>query len=139
VGRLDVTRRSDRLGGIVHVIDDVTVGVVIGDDVNATALDELEQGLTAVPARCLVVDMSRGPTAPTELSRAVAGLIVRAHRRGFSVAVASPGPELVRALADAGVSRAVELVTTVEEALARVRGRLTPLPTIRVLDERQAA
>ena len=44
----------------------------------------------------------------------------------------SPGPEVARAIAATGSNRAVEFVPTVDEALARVRGRLTPIPTIAV-------
>jgi hypothetical protein len=121
---------------IVHVIDDVTVGIAVAGDSTVNDVHDMEHRLAAVRARCLVVDMSRALAAPPELARAVAGLVDRACRRGFSVAIVSPGPEVVRAV---GASRDVELVPTVDEALARVRGRLTPFRTIRLLDERRAA
>jgi hypothetical protein len=121
---------------IVHVIDDVTVGIAVGGDATVSEIHDMELRLAAVRARCLVVDMSRAIAAPPELARAVAGLVDRACRRGFSVAIVSPGPEIVRAV---GANRDVEFVPTVDEALARVRGRLTPIRTIRLLDERRAA
>jgi hypothetical protein len=121
---------------IVHVIDDVTVGIAVGGDATVSEIHDMELRLAAVRARCLVVDMSRAIAAPPELARAVAGLVDRACRRGFSVAIVSPGPEIVRAV---GANRDVEFVPTVDEALARVRGRLTPFRTIRLLDERRAA
>ena len=121
---------------MVHILDDVTVGVVIRGDGAAEAVDDVEQHLEAVRACCLVVDMSGGPVASPELAGAVARLLERARGRGFNVALVSPGPEVVRAI---GPSRDLVFVATVDEALARVRGRLTPIPTIRVLQERQAA
>ena len=124
---------------MVHVIDDITVGIVIPGDCSAARLRAIELHLAAVRARCLVVDMGRGPAAPPELARKVAGLIDRARRRGFSIAIVSPGADVVRAIVAAGASRDVELVPTVDEALARVRGRLTPARTIRVLQDRRAA
>lgn len=84
-------------------------------------------------------DMSSGPCASAELAQAVAWEIQRVQRRGYNVAIASPGPNVVRAIAATDSSRAVELVATIDEALARVRGRLTPRRTIRVLNERHAA
>jgi hypothetical protein len=131
-----VMRRNKRGPDVIHEIDDVTVGIVVAGNATAGEVHDMERRLAAVRARCLVVDMSRGIAAPPELARAVAGLVDRACRRGFSVAIVSPGPEVVRAV---GTSRDVELVPTVDEALARVRGRLTPLRTIRLLDERRAA
>ncbi len=97
-------------------------------------LGDLDQRLAAaaVQARCLIVDMSCGQLASPELARAVARQIERARRRGYSVAIVSPGPEVARAIAAMGSSRAVELMPTVDEALARVRGRLTPRRTITV-------
>jgi hypothetical protein len=121
---------------MVHPIDDVTVGIVVAGDSTTSDVHDIEHRLAAVRARCLVVDMSHGLAAPPELARAVAGLVDRACRRGFSVAIVSPGPEVARAV---GANRDVELVPTVHEALARVRGRLTPPRTIRLLDERRAA
>jgi uroporphyrinogen-III synthase len=85
-----------------------------------------------VRARCLIVDMSCGQLASPELARAVARQIERARHRGYGVAIVSPGPEVARAIAATGSSRAVELMPTVDEALARVRGRLTPRRTITV-------
>jgi hypothetical protein len=125
----------------LHRIDDVTVGLAIPGDCSHDELVDVDERLKAAAgrARCLILDMSRGPAAGPELARAVAWRIELARRRGYSVAIASPGPEVVRAIAAAGSSRAVELVSTVDEALARVRGRLTPARTIRVLEERQAA
>jgi hypothetical protein len=125
-------------GGLdmVHPIDDVTVGIVVAGDSTTSDVHDIEHRLAAVRARCLVVDMSHGLAAPPELARAVAGLVDRACRRGFSVAIVSPGPEVARAV---GANRDVELVPTVHEALARVRGRLTPPRTIRLLDECRAA
>jgi hypothetical protein len=118
----------------LHVIDDITVGVAIPGDTDPDELRELDERLAtaAVRARCLIVDMSYGRPAGPELARAVARQIERAHRRGYSVAIASPGPDVARALAAMGPCRAIELVATVDEALARVRGRLTPIPTISV-------
>jgi hypothetical protein len=133
-----IPRMRRNKGGldIVHVIDEFTVGIAVAGDATASAIQDMELRLAAVRARCLVVDMSRALAAPPELARAVAGLVDRSCRRGFSVAIVSPGPEVVRAL---GPNRVVELVPTVDEALARVRGRLTPVRTIRLLDERRAA
>jgi hypothetical protein len=135
-GTIAPMRRSKGGLDIVHVIDDVTVGIAVGGDSTASDIQDMEQRLAAVRARCLVVDMSYGLAAAPELARAVAGLVDRACRRGFSVAIVSPGPEVVRAV---GRRRDVELVPTVHEALARVRGRLTPARNIRLLDERRAA
>jgi hypothetical protein len=129
-------RRNKGVVDRVHVIDDVTVGIVVPGDCTPSDVHDMEHRLAAVPPCCLVVDMSRGLAAPPELARAVAGLVDRVCRRGFSVAIVSPGPEVVRAV---GASRDVELAPTVDEALARVRGRLTPIRTIRRLDEGRAA
>jgi polysaccharide deacetylase 2 family uncharacterized protein YibQ len=111
---------------------------VVPGDCSAARLRAVELELASARGRCLVVDMTHGPAAPPELAHAVARLIGRARRHGFSVAVASPGAELVRELAATGVRRGVELVPTAAEALARVRGRLTPCGAIRVLDARPA-
>jgi hypothetical protein len=126
---------------LVHVFDEVTVGLVVPGDCTPAGLRLLERRVAAaaVRPRCLVVDMSRGPAAAPELAHAVAGVIERARDRGLGVAIVSPGAEVMRAIAAAGVSGAVDLVPTVDEALARVRGRLTPDRTIRVLAERRAA
>jgi hypothetical protein len=129
-------RRSKGDPDIVHVIDEFTVGVAVAGDATESELCDIEHGLAAVQARCLVIDVTCALGAPPELARAVAGLVDRACRRGFSVAVVRPGPEVVRAV---GLNRDVEFVATVDEALARVRGRLTPLRTIRLLDEPRAA
>jgi hypothetical protein len=123
-------RRKPDLGPI-HEIDEVTVGIVVPGDCTPGDVDDIEHRLGAAEARCLVVDMSRAVAAPPELARAVAGLVDRACRRGFSVAIVSPGPEVARAV---GASRDVDFVPTVYEALAQVRGRLTPARTIRLLD-----
>jgi hypothetical protein len=125
----------------LHVIDDVTVGFEIPGDLPPTELPAVEERLKTAAARacCLILDMSGGPAPTPELALAAAWQIELARHRGYSVAVVSPGPEVVRAIAATGSSRDVELVSTVDEALARVRGRLTPRRTIRVLDERQAA
>jgi hypothetical protein len=125
----------------LHLIDDFTVGLAIPGDCPPEALREIDQRLASAAARgcCLILDMSCGPCASAELAEAVAWEIKRVRRRGYNVAIVSPGPDVVRAIAQAGSSRTVELVATFDEALARVRGRLTPGRTIRVLDERQAA
>lgn len=124
-----------------HAIDDFTVGLAIPGDCPPGELREIDQRLTAAAAQgsCLVLDMSSGPCASAELAQAVAWEIQRVQRRGYNVAIASPGPNVVRAIAATDSSRAVELVATIDEALARVRGRLTPRRTIRVLNERHAA
>jgi hypothetical protein len=125
----------------LHLIDDFTVGLAIPGDCPPEAVREIDQRLAAAAARgcCLILDMSCGPCASPELARAVAWEIERVRRRGYNVAIVSPGPDVVRAIAATGASRTVELVATVDEALARVRGRLTPGRTIRVLDAQQAA
>jgi hypothetical protein len=125
----------------LHVIDDVTFGLAIPGDCPLDELSSVDQRLAAAAPRacCLILDMSRGPAATPELARAVAWQVERSQRRGFSVAIVSPGAEVARAIAATGASRAVELVPTVDEALARVRGRLTPRRTISVLDQRRAA
>jgi hypothetical protein len=125
----------------LHVIDDVTLGLAIPGDCPLDELSDVDQRLAAAAPRacCLILDMSRGPAATPELARAVAWQVERSQRRGFSVAIVSPGAEVARAIAATGASRAVELVPTVDEALARVRGRLTPRRTISVLDQRRAA
>ena len=124
---------------MIRVIDESTVAIVIPGDCPPARLRAIELELAVAGGRCLVVDMGHGPAAPPELASAVAALLDRARQRGFSVAIASPGAELVWALAAVGMGRGVELVATVDEAIARVSGRLTPVRTIRVLDERQAA
>jgi hypothetical protein len=115
---------------IVQILDEVTVGVVIRSDSGPATVDMVEQHLQTVRPRCLVVDMSGGPAATPELAWAVARLLELARGRGFSVALVSPGSEVVRAIRP---GRDLVIVATVDEALARVPGRLTPLPTIRVL------
>jgi hypothetical protein len=87
-------------------------------------------------AGCLVVDLSGVPHLGRDEATALAAAVYGAVDRGLCVAVASPGTEVVRAL---GNPRRVQLAATLDEALACVRGRLTPMPTIRVLDRRQAA
>jgi hypothetical protein len=113
----------------LHLVDEVTVGVVISGECSPAAMREIDRRLTATGAhaRCLVVDMSQGSGAPPELARAIVETIQRAEGRGFGVAVVRPGPEVARSIAGT-----VELVPTVDEGLARVRGRLTPGRTIRV-------
>jgi hypothetical protein len=125
----------------LEVIDEVTVGLAIPGDSPPLGLRAIDERLAAAPARarCLILDMSHGPAATAELAGAVAWQIELARHRGYGVAVVSPGSEVARAIAAAGSGRAVELVPTVDEALARVRGRLTPGRTIRVLEERDAA
>jgi hypothetical protein len=118
---------------MVHAIDDITVGIEIPGDCSPARLRAVELQLAAVRASCLVVDMSRGPAASPELAHSVARLIDRAGRRGFSMAIVSPGADVVHAIVAGGASRAVEFVATADEGVARVRGRLTPARTIRVL------
>ena len=125
----------------LHVLDDFTICLAIPGDCPPEALREIDQRLDAAAATgsCLILDMSCGPCASPELARAVAWEIERLRRRGYNVAIASPGPDVVQAIADTGSSRVVELVATVDEARARVRGRLSPPRTILVLGDRWAA
>jgi hypothetical protein len=112
-----------------YAVDDSTV---VAD--GAAGLADLDERLHG--AHCLVVDLTRASDMTPEAAATVVAAVHRAVDGGVCVAIAHPGTEVVRAL---GNPRRVQLAATLDEALACVRGRLTPLPTIRVLEHSQAA
>jgi hypothetical protein len=113
----------------LYALDDSTV--VADGAAGLAGLAERLQG-----AHCLVVDLTRASDLSPEAAATVVAAVHSAVDRGLCVAIARPGTEVVRAL---GNPRRVQLAATLDEALACVRGRLTPMPTIRILEDPQAA